>query len=85
MSRLGYFSAKAGNLDDVNTNHLTHCWDYLRQAIMCHGDTTLEWLAAPPNDEGSTGWGYRHQCRDYNAIFDWAEQNRVTDKQVIIH
>lgn len=83
MTRTGYFSAKSGNLDEVNMAHLSHCWDYLRQAIMCHADTTLEWLGAPPDDIGSTGWGYEHQCRDYTAVFAYATAHRLTDKKVI--
>lgn len=83
MTRAGYFSAKSGNLDEVNVVHLSHCWDYLRQAIMCHSDTTLEWLHAPPDNFGSTGWGYEHQCRDYDAIFKFVTKHRAGDRQVI--
>jgi hypothetical protein len=83
MTRAGYFSAKSGNLDEVNVVHLSHCWDYLRQAIMCHSDTTLEWLHAPPDNFGSTGWGYEHKCRDHEAIFKFATDHRAGDRQVI--
>ncbi|KAI3390390.1 hypothetical protein diail_9825 [Diaporthe ilicicola] len=83
MTRAGYFSAKSGNLDEVNMQHLSHCWDYLRQAIMCHSDTTLEWLGPPPHDRGSTGWGYEHQCRDYTAVFEYATAHRLTDNKNI--
>ncbi|KAK0615232.1 hypothetical protein B0T17DRAFT_646931 [Bombardia bombarda] len=82
MTRTGYFAAKAGNLDDVNVNHLTHCWDYLRQGIMCSADTSLEWIQYP-RESGSTGWGYQHTCKDFGAIFSWAEENRMTDRKVI--
>ncbi|KAJ5503317.1 hypothetical protein N7463_006191 [Penicillium fimorum] len=77
MTREGYYSALEGNVDQVSVAHLTHCFDYLRQSIMCFGDTTLEWLPAPPNDIGSTGWGYEHICRDFNAISLWAEEHRL--------
>ncbi|KXT07736.1 hypothetical protein AC579_4705 [Pseudocercospora musae] len=83
MTRSSYFFARAGNFDDIHVEHLTHCWDYLRQTIMCAGDTTLEWIGAPPNDLGSSGWGYRHQCRDYGALYTWAEKNRLTDTKKI--
>lgn len=63
--------------------HLTHCWDYLRQGIMCASDTSLEWVPAPPNNIGSTGWGYQHTCKDFDAIYAWAEENRISDKKVI--
>ncbi|KAK0708463.1 hypothetical protein B0H67DRAFT_495483, partial [Lasiosphaeris hirsuta] len=81
MTRAGYFAARSGNLDDVNVPHLMHCWDYLRQGIMCSADTTLEWLA--PEDTGSTGWGYRHTCKDFGAIYAWAEEHRLTDNKWI--
>jgi hypothetical protein len=83
MARAGYWSALAGNIDDVNGVHLSHCWDYLRQAIMCAGDATLEWWQAPPNNLGSTGWGYQHQCKDYGALYAYADRHRATDKKVI--
>ncbi|CAI7594164.1 unnamed protein product [Penicillium viridicatum] len=77
MTREGYYSALEGNVDQVSAAHLMHCFDYLRQTIMCFGDTTLEWLPPPPNDTGSTGWGFEHTCRDYNAISKWVEDNRL--------
>ncbi|KAK1957580.1 hypothetical protein LY78DRAFT_726910 [Colletotrichum sublineola] len=81
MTRAGFFAARDGRMDTVNTTHLYHCWDYLRQAIMCAGDTTLEWK--PADDIGSTGWGYQHVCKDYTTLFNFAEANRYSDKKVI--
>ncbi|KAG6087966.1 hypothetical protein E4U15_007046 [Claviceps sp. LM218 group G6] len=72
----GYFVAAAGNASDVELGHLSHCWDYLRQSIMCSADTTLEWMGSTPDEDGTTGWGYQHKCRDWSAIFSWAEENR---------
>lgn len=77
MTREGYYSALEGNVDQVSQAHLMHCFDYLRQTIMCFGDTTLEWIPAPPHDTGSTGWGFEHTCRDFTAISRWAEDHRL--------
>ncbi|KAE8380868.1 hypothetical protein BDV26DRAFT_289956 [Aspergillus bertholletiae] len=77
MTREAYYTAREGNVDQVSVAHLMHCWDYLRQTIMCSADTTLEWLPAPPNDKGSTGWGFEHTCNDFDTIAQWAEENRV--------
>ncbi|KAG6039635.1 hypothetical protein E4U41_002384 [Claviceps citrina] len=79
-TRTGYFAAAAGNISDMDLGHLGHCWDYLRQSIMCSADTTLEWL--PPDEDGTTGWGYQHKCRDWSAVFDWTEQHRRADDDV---
>lgn len=83
MTRKAYFSVRAGNIDGIDPVHLTHCWDFLRQAIMCAADTSLEWLPAPPNDIGSTGWGYQHTCRDFGAIHAWATENRLKNSSGI--
>ncbi|GAW20655.1 hypothetical protein ANO14919_101630 [Xylariales sp. No.14919] len=73
MIRIGYFAAASGNPEDVDQGpgHLSHCFDYLHQAIMCHGDTTLEWVHE--GDPGTSGWGYAHRCHDFAAIFSWVE------------
>lgn len=60
--------AMAGNIGAIDPAHLLHCFDYLPHSIMCASDTTMEWVPAPPNDKGNTGWGYQHTCRDYFAI-----------------
>ncbi|KAG6143403.1 hypothetical protein E4U12_001447 [Claviceps purpurea] len=78
-ARRGYFIAAAGNASGVELEHLSHCWDYLRQSIMCSADTTLEWMGSTPEEDGSTGWGYQHKCRDWSAISSWAEENRRRD------
>ncbi|KIX93905.1 uncharacterized protein Z520_10242 [Fonsecaea multimorphosa CBS 102226] len=54
--------------------HIVHCVDYLRQSVMCCGDTTLErgheagGIFKPPVD----GWGNTHMCRDWDALFSFA-------------
>ncbi|KFY79155.1 hypothetical protein V499_01814 [Pseudogymnoascus sp. VKM F-103] len=63
-------------------NNLGHCFDYLRQAIMCTGDTTLETALVNADGDvipGFDGWGDVHECRSYEAIFDFAAAHRVKD------
>lgn len=60
--------------------HLDHCLDYLRQAIMCTGDTTLEKVIR--DDDGKfkpdiDGWGTVHECRSWHMLFEFAERQRV--------
>ncbi|KAL4899983.1 hypothetical protein BDW74DRAFT_183120 [Aspergillus multicolor] len=60
-------------------NHIEHCLDYLRQAVMCAGDVTLE----PPDQrpqEGKSplqGWGVEHRCRSWEGIERWRGENGV--------
>lgn len=57
--------------------HLKHCFEYLRQAVMCAGDTALEKAMIVDGRiiRGVDGWGVEHECRDYTAIFDFAAQH----------
>lgn len=57
--------------------HMRHCFDYLRQALMCAGDVTLEPVDAELG--GVTGWDNLRVCRDYDQIKEWAENHRVSD------
>lgn len=54
------------NLLDSREHHIEHCLDYIRQAIMCAGDMTLEWPRE--EDDGRRdavdGWGVEHRCVD---------------------
>ncbi|KAI6283509.1 hypothetical protein MCOR27_003251 [Pyricularia oryzae] len=60
--------------------HLNHCWDYVRQTIMCNPDLTVEWRGAM---EG-TGWGYERQCKKWEPIYDWLEKHRITNDRGIL-
>lgn len=46
--------------------HLDHCLEVLRQATMCHGDTSLIQPNVPGKVyTGYNGWGNEHLCRDW--------------------
>lgn len=53
-------------------HHSTHCLDYLLQSILCSADTTLEGETAD-----GPGWGSEHECRDVDAIREWANERDV--------
>lgn len=60
-------------------DHLKHCVQFLRQAIICAADTALE-RADPVSHDGelfleTSGWNVEHKCRDSNVVFDFANQN----------
>lgn len=61
-------------------HHLRHCFDYLRQSLICAADTNLE----PVNFElgGVTGWQFNRTCRDFEGIKKWAEVNRKWDDSI---
>ncbi|KAF4475257.1 Oxidase ustYa [Colletotrichum fructicola Nara gc5] len=49
--------------------HLGHCFDLLRQAIMCKPDLTVEIANTTLN--GVTGFGTEHQCINWEDLMNW--------------
>ncbi|KAN0098999.1 protein of unknown function (DUF3328) domain containing protein [Hyaloscypha variabilis] len=62
----------SGPLDKEVAHHTAHCFDYLRQSIMCNADTSLE-----GETEAGPGWGSNHQCKDYDEVLAWANNHTV--------
>ena len=71
--------------EHIGDEHVYHCFDYIRQAIMCAGDTALERARTVDGRvvRGVDGWGVEHRCRDWDAIFMWAEEHRSGDLEGI--
>ncbi|KAF2653612.1 hypothetical protein K491DRAFT_602544 [Lophiostoma macrostomum CBS 122681] len=65
--------------------HMIHCFDYMRQAIMCSADMSLEGLETtfPDHNGGSDGWDSKHVCRDYTKVKAHLESVRAYDDQQI--
>ncbi|CAK1364947.1 hypothetical protein CB0940_08584 [Cercospora beticola] len=65
--------------------HMEHCFDYLRQGIMCAGDMSLEGVIVSEEENdgmlrrsGSRvvdGWGMKHQCKSWDAIMEYVRAN----------
>jgi len=90
MLRIGYYAALNGDLAAMqhihdhnkrpDPHHVRHCFDYLRQSLMCAADTNLE----PVDFElgGVTGWAFERTCRDFEAVKEWAGLNRAWDEGI---
>lgn len=39
---------------EPNLERLNHCWEYLRQGLMCNADVMLEWHKY--GEQAGTGW-----------------------------
>lgn len=60
-------------------SHTLHCFDYLRQAIMCYGDSTLEYLTTDFDDYNALEYGYQSHriCRNFNAVLQYGWDHNV--------
>lgn len=94
MLRESYYAAQSGRAPKVYQEdklpaekqehahgvHVGHCFDYLRQAIQCAGDLTLE-----PSAQSSTGkvlgtvdgWGATHMCRSWDDALKWTLEHKA--------
>ncbi|KAM7219429.1 protein of unknown function (DUF3328) domain containing protein [Rhypophila decipiens] len=67
------------NQEHMSDDHIYHCVDYIRQSIMCSGDTTLEKARTGENGKparGVDGWNVVHECPSFDAIFQFAAAHR---------
>ncbi|TVY87276.1 Oxidase [Lachnellula willkommii] len=64
-----------------NDFHAAHCFEYLRNQILCMADMTLEGSESLLD---ATGEGQAHMCRDREEANAWIEERRVDDIQSIV-
>lgn len=55
---------KRGEMLEAEARHVEHCFDYLRQGIVCAGDATLE--GPDPGRRSLSGYGTVHRCRAWD-------------------
>lgn len=73
---------KEWTIDESRLAHNDHCFNYLLNALMCAADTTLEGQSQADmfkNVPGTDGTGAVHNCRNYDEVYKWAEQHRLTE------
>lgn len=81
-----YSGLKSGHAIPADHDwHMTHCFDYMRQAILCSGDVAIEGRETtfPDDNGGSDGWDAKHVCRDYGEVRRYLESVRAYDDQLI--
>ncbi|KAG2157925.1 uncharacterized protein EDB93DRAFT_734307 [Suillus bovinus] len=63
-------------LIDGPNDHSGHCLNFLRQAILCNSDTTLDPVYTNGSISGSDGLGVTHICRDWSQVYAYIEENQ---------
>lgn len=59
-------------------DHISHCMNYVRQAVLCAANTRLEPLKESPEGLKVDGLGLDHKCRDWTRLWEAAEENYKT-------
>ncbi|KAF5866553.1 hypothetical protein ETB97_011438 [Aspergillus alliaceus] len=82
-TRMEYFESRENVFYEEESEakvheHLDHCADIVRQALMCHADTTIITWGYPI--EGTTlrpNYSLPRTCRDYDSIIAWGRENEI--------
>ncbi|KAM3064735.1 hypothetical protein ACMFMF_011780 [Clarireedia jacksonii] len=77
MIRKAYWILRDGlweGQDDVESEHVEHCFEYLRQAVLCSGDLTIEPSNPIPGITPISGWNVTHQCLDYASLREYISE-----------
>jgi len=83
MLRTNYYFTHSPNYNSSNEPsdiHIQHCFDLVRQGIMCAGDTTLEQSTPDghgPGHPGVDGWYNVHRCTSWSAIWEYMLEHTV--------
>ncbi|KAI0516713.1 hypothetical protein F5B22DRAFT_176711 [Xylaria bambusicola] len=90
--RVAYFASLDGTLaelggDDQEANHRTsshhirHCFEYLRQSLICLADSNLEDMNYTAR--GISGWQTERTCRNFEGLKTWADQWGITREEAL--
>ncbi|EQL01716.1 hypothetical protein OCS_02569 [Ophiocordyceps sinensis CO18] len=73
-------TAAANGTAPQDAFHAAHCFDYLRQSLLCAGDMALEGPDSNPEAGESRlrGWGVEHQCRSWDSLVEWRDSHSVS-------
>lgn len=69
----------SGESQEEALKHVGHCFDYVRNSLMCCGDVALEGQGSDIDDPGTLGEASYHVCKNYDAIQAWAQDARATN------
>ena len=64
----------------IHSEHVGHCFDYIRQALMCNADTTVEPATVERNGvrKQVDGWGVVHEgCVDWESLWEWMTEHQA--------
>lgn len=53
-------------------HHIRHCFEYLRQSLICLADSNLENMNYTAR--GVSGWQTERTCRNIEKLIDWANE-----------
>jgi hypothetical protein len=78
MGQFYYPSWNHSIYDDLDSRHVFHCIDSLRQSLMCSSDITpLVWGWNKKQKIVQGRVGVVHECRNFDKITEWTKEHAV--------
>ncbi|OAG22752.1 hypothetical protein CC77DRAFT_1059630 [Alternaria alternata] len=62
-------------------HHVRHCFEYLRQSLICLADSNLEMMNYTAR--GISGWQTERTCRNFEELSDWSNEWGITRKEAL--
>lgn len=82
---LSHVSSNTGIQDDVEVERIGnrggHCFEYLRNGLICNADLTLEPYI--PQERSAKIWDLDHRCVNFEDVSKWATLVRSSDREGI--
>ena len=75
LLRRGFYASLRNEPLDRPLKHYSHCFDSLRQYIMCDASTDLFYTWGREH----TGKGQIRECKDWSALRQWATEHTACD------
>jgi len=83
MLRQAFWASVDGKLEEMGDesreknhrtshHHVRHCFEYLRQSLICLADSNLEMMNYTAR--GISGWQTERTCRNFDELSDWANE-----------
>ncbi|KAK3998065.1 hypothetical protein QBC44DRAFT_386294 [Cladorrhinum sp. PSN332] len=70
----------------MGMEHIEHCYDSLRQSLMCSVDVTpLPWQWVEKDQQAKVVGRVLHTCRDFEAVKKWAVERKVAKFDRYVH
>lgn len=55
--------------------HVSHCFDIVRQSLMCSADMSIEWPVAVDGRHMFNGLHGPHECKNWEAVWEFLESH----------
>ncbi|KAI0381222.1 hypothetical protein F5Y04DRAFT_281196 [Hypomontagnella monticulosa] len=90
--RMAFFASLDGTLEEMGDegqeanhrtshHHIRHCFEYLRQSLICLADSNLEELNY--TTRGVSGWQTERTCRNFEKLKLWADDWGISREEAL--